>query len=183
MRSISMLPGAAARAPTKQDRNGCPRRARSSSPRAWPLQARHSKSNSPAAARQRRRHPTHLTFPTAREDDEAGRRAERALSVKHQLFPVARQRIQHPCERSLRTQPAAPRREPRTNDGRRRVGFAARLWRVRRGAALTFSSIPCRTPEAGRRTPATKQGGPPLVQPRARTGASRACGVKGQHGE
>jgi len=45
MRSISTLPGAAARAPTKQARDARLHRGRSSSPRATTFQAHHSKSN------------------------------------------------------------------------------------------------------------------------------------------
>jgi len=67
MRSISTLPVAAARATKSKTSSARLQQARSSSPRAWTFQARHFRSNSPAAARQRRRHREHWHFrPHAR---------------------------------------------------------------------------------------------------------------------
>jgi hypothetical protein len=81
MRSISMRPVAAARATKGKTRSARLQRARSSSPRAWPLQARHSKSNPGTSEHQR----GHASATTWRSSGEAAGGVNTDISEPHAL--------------------------------------------------------------------------------------------------
>jgi len=98
------------------------------------------------------RRRAHWLFRQHARWDEAGRRAQWALSVTHWRCS-ARQRIRFCCERSLRTKPAATREHP--------------------GRTNATATLNVRSSGASRRAPLIPVG-PPPVQPPARSGAKAA---------